>query len=228
MDAAKNTLVANVCYTASMICNEYYVCDSTAIEFRSVCTRVVGELKSQAEQRERKRRHDQLEVAYLEKMMETGGKRGRSRFSKLLSTMHPHRNLPIGAPLPGAGRSGVSAGTSNDAVGTHERKKKKKKSHSHHDRPSKGSSAVDTSSHKDNSKVSERDALQHQIAEIIRKHNNRASLDVIVSEFLKSTPKLALDEDEARSRISDAMSSSRKPYRFIKDPHTKTYSAERV
>ena len=189
------------------------------------------ELKTQTERRERKRQHDQLEVQYLEKMMETGGKRGRSRFSKLLGTMHPNRNLTVGAPLPGSGRGGANC-PSSDPSTTHDRKKKKKKSYgySDRDRVSKKNVPSEHTMTKDAPSTAEESgaiAAPH-IAEIIWRYNNSATLDEIVSEVVKNGTNLDMDESEIRTKISKMISFSRKPFRFPRDPDKKTYSALRV
>eukprot|EP00171_Calliarthron_tuberculosum_P023849 IDg23849t1 len=93
-----------------------------------ICSQLAAELKKQAVRRENKRKHDQIEVDYIKKMMETGGKRVKSRFSKLLYQMHPNRELPVGTPMQAS-----HAGANRD-TNAHDRKKKKKKRKSHHDR----------------------------------------------------------------------------------------------
>ncbi len=192
----------------------------------------IAELQTQAVRREKKRSYDLIEVQYLKKMMETGGKRGRTRFSKLLGKMHPNRELEIGAPIPRAGKSG-SANGHGDTTTTHERKKKKRKSNSHYsDRlKSKANVPVHPIAHKDSGSTDGGGDIAPRVADIIQRHGNAASIDLIVDEFVKSGPHLGLDEKETRSKITNVVSFSRKPYKFKKrqdDPEKKTYFVERV
>ncbi len=98
-----------------------------------VASNVADEVMAQSARRDLKRKHDQLEVGYIKKMMETGGKKARSRFSRLLRDMHPYHDLKVGAPFQPNGESGTGGGTAS----------KKKKSSSKHRKSS--SSKYDSS-----------------------------------------------------------------------------------
>ena len=177
------------------------------------------ELAAQGPRREQKRKDDQTEIKYLEAMMEKGGKRGKGRFNKLLNQMHPNRNLLPGDPIHGLQKS------ASGAVGESAISKKRKRKHSAGERPAQKNSS-------DNNGLLPIDAAENlapHIADIIWKHNNQAQIDDIVKESLKRVPQLAAgDVKEARRRITNCMSFSRKPFRFRKLPDGVTYSATRV
>lgn len=155
------------------------------------------ELKTQSARREAKRKQDHIEVQYIKKMIETGVKRSKTRFSKLLTQMHPHRNLRIGAPVPAISK--VSHGGSEN-----DRKKKKRKS--------KPPPHTDTDAD-----------IALTVADIIRAHGNYATMPQIVADFLKRGRHLSRTESETHCRIGDIIARSRKPYRFAKNSD-KTYS----
>lgn len=71
-----------------------------------ISEKVMTELREQSNRRDKKVKENQIEIKYLESMMEKGGKRGKGRFAKLLNQMHPNRNLLPGDPIqvnkPGA------------------------------------------------------------------------------------------------------------------------------
>lgn len=195
------------------------------VDYRKICTKLAAELKTQATRREKKRKHDQIEVEYIKKMMETGGKRGKSRFSKLLHQMHPNRDLPIGAAMQ-ASHTGANGDTNS-----HDRKKKKRKSH--HDRHK--SKHAHNSNDGPNKQTGSHDSLSSGgggdiapiVADIIWKHKNRATMSQIVAEFVKMGRHLGQTETETRNKIEKVLSFSRKPYRFPKNTD-KTFSVLQV
>lgn len=89
---------------------------------RIIATGVEPELREQPAHRDKKRKQDQIEIQFLERMAEKAGKRGRGRWTKLLGQMHPHRRLEPGAPLARPG------GIQNGDQPTGGSKKKRKKS----------------------------------------------------------------------------------------------------
>lgn len=67
------------------------------------------ELNTQANRRDEKITANNMEITYLESMMEKGGKRGKGRFAKLLNQMHPNRHLQPGDTVQGFNKLGSSA-----------------------------------------------------------------------------------------------------------------------
>lgn len=186
------------------------------IIIRAITSKITTELETQAVSRVKKVQRDQLEIKFLEKMIEKGGKRGKGRYAKLLNQMHPHRNLQ-----PGEAMQGSKFGSSAVADGNASKKRKKKASST--ERIGFTSADPPIPPITDAS-----DNLAPHIADIIWKHNNQALIDDIVKEFLERVPHLACDMKEARRRITNCMSFSRKPFRFRKQADGVTYSATRV
>lgn len=176
------------------------------------------ELNQQASRREKKIDDDRAEIKYLESMMEKGGKRGKGRFAKLLNQMHPNRNLLPGDPLKSPNKPG------SNIIEEKSISKKRKKKQTSNER-----SALKNQTDQNGVIGSDPgDQLAPQIADIIWKHDNRATIDEIVREYLEKSPQLAGDLKEARRRITSCMSFSRRPYRFRKHSDGVTYSATRV
>lgn len=189
----------------------------------SVCSgisrKVTGQIAEQSARRERKLKDDQIEVKYLESMMEKGGKRGKGRFNKLLNHMHPNRHLLPGDPINGTNKFGF--GVIGETTISKKRKRKSAASErtGHKNTEVNGTLPIDAA---DNL------ALAPQIADIIWKHNDQASIDLIVKECLERVPILLGDIKEARRKIANCISFSRKPFRFRKSADGLTYSATRV
>lgn len=179
---------------------------------------MMTDLSVQAARRDQKIRDDRVEIKYLESMIEKGGKRGKGRFAKLLSQMHPNRNLLPGQPLKDPNKPGAS-GFEEKSIS----KKRKKKS-----TPSERSALKNQTDHNGVIGSDAGDNLAPHIADIIWKHDNQAPIDEIVKEFIERVPQLAGDIKEARRRITNCMSFSRKPFRFRKLSDGVTYSATRV
>lgn len=177
----------------------------------------MSDLGNQAARRTKKIEGDQAEIKYLESKMEKGGKRGKGRFAKLLNQMHPHRNLLPGDPIQSQSKPGSSA------FGDKSISKKRKKKHNASDR-----GALKNTEQNGTVGSDAGDNIAPQIADIIWKHNNQAPIDEIVKEFIERVPHLADDIKDARRRITNIMSFSRKPFRFRKLPDGVTYSATRV
>ena len=177
--------------------------------------KVLEQVSNQATKREEKLKQDAVEIKYLEMMIEKGGKRAKGRFNKLLNQMHPHRNLKPGDPI-GANRH--SFGTVGDTAISKKRKRKSNAS----DRGHKNTDINGTVHH------ATADNLAPQIADIIWKHNDNASIDQIVKECLERVPVLSEDINVAKTKITNTISFSRKPYRFKKSADGLTYSATRV
>lgn len=176
-----------------------------------------AELSSQAARRAKKINDDHVEIKYLESMMEKGGKRGKGRFQKLLNQMHPNRNLLPGDPVQGPSKPGATN------FGDKSISKKRKKKHSSNDR-----NALKNAEHHAATGSDAGEKLALQIANIIWKHNNQAPFDEIVKEYVEGNPQLAWDIKEARRKIHNCITCSRKPFRFRKLPDGMTYSATRV
>lgn len=175
------------------------------------------ELSDQAARRTKKIGDDHVEIKYLEYMMEKGGKRGKGRFQKLLNSMHPNRNLLPGDPVQGQNKPGANN------FGEKSISKKRKKKHSSSERNALKNAEQNGAIGSDAG-----DNLAPQIADIIWKHSNQAPIDEIVKEYIERNPQLAGDIKEARRKITNCMSFSRKPFRFRKLPDGVTYSATRV
>lgn len=185
--------------------------------FSEITKKAIVELQSQGTRRQKKISEDQVEIKYLETMVEKGGKRGKGRFNKLLNQMHPNRHLKPGDPVSNSQKP-IAA-----VVGDKTISKKRKRKNLACDRVAKKNSDANGALPIDAS-----DNLAPHIAAIIWKHDNQALIDDIVKEFLERVPLLAGDVKEARRRITNCMSFSRKPYRFRKLPDGITYSASRV
>lgn len=150
-------------------------------------------------------------------MMETGGKRGKSKYSKILTAMHPNRDLSVGAPLPRAGNPAPASAPSGGS-----KKKKRKSGGGSH----KSKAAVVDPVH--SSGGGGGGDLAPHIAEIIERNGGTASLDTIVEGYAATGPPVGMDGDELRSKIQKIIAFSRKPYRFPRHPDRKTYSVEKV
>lgn len=179
---------------------------------------MMADLNMQSSRRDHKITSDRLEIKYLEMMIESAAKRGKGRFSKILGQMHPNRNLLPGQPLAGPSKPG-SGGVEEKSIS----KKRKKKN-----APNERSALKNQTDHNGVIASDAGDNLAPHIADIIWKHNNQAPIDEIVKEFIIRVPQLAGDLKEARRRITNCMSFSRKPYRFRKLSDGVTYSATRV
>jgi len=129
-----------------------------------------AEVTTQKARRAEKRTRDNLEVAYLKKMIENAAKKNKSRFGKLLREMHPNHDMPTGTPIPGISASHYNHNHNHNHNRNHnhssnpdhnnnksererererdrERKKKKRKS-SHHDRSKNGSNKLEVAKSK--------------------------------------------------------------------------------
>lgn len=179
--------------------------------------KILPELSNQAARRTKKMSEDHVEIKYLESMMEKGGKRGKGRFQKLLNQMHPNRNLHPGDPVQGPSKPGVTN------FGEKSISKKRKKKHSSNDR-----SALKNAEHRGANGSDGGEKLAQQIANIIWKHNNQAPFDDIVKEYIEGNPQHAGDVKEARQKIHNCITCSRKPFRFRKLSDGTTYSVTRV
>lgn len=74
-------------------------CRSPNAPHSEISKQVTPELYAQSNRRDKKVKDNQVEIKYLESMMEKGGKRGKGKFAKLLNQMHPNRNLLPGDPI---------------------------------------------------------------------------------------------------------------------------------